>query len=252
MFGSNTGVSTLPVKGHDIAFALRPGGEQCIVFLHGLGCSKESFAEAFTGSYFPDRYTLLAPDFIGHGESSKPHEYSYDLADQSDLLISLLNDLAIDKIAIIAHSMGNVPGLLLTKKSSGLFKYFCLEGNMCRADCGISARIAKFSEQEFVDKFFTPNPQRFRCPGPTEQSAANPFAFYRSARSLLNWVGSERLLPLYMGLNVEKAYLRGARSKVASVIADLNSKEVVEIAGAGHFLMNDNPDMTYGEIAGRL
>jgi pimeloyl-ACP methyl ester carboxylesterase len=252
MFGSKAVFDRVRVQDQDIAFVRRPGSEPCIVLLHGLGCSKESFAEAFEGSYFPERLTLLAPDLIGHGSSSKPDDFSYDLAEQSELVVGLLNELAIDKVAIIAHSMGNVPGLLLTQKGLDLFGYFCLEGNLTLADCSISARVAKYSEYDFVNKLFPLTPQRFRCRGSLEETAASSTAFYRSARSLVDWSASERLLPLYMDLTVEKAYFYGEESKATSVIADWDTKEVIAISGAGHFLMNDNPEMTYGEIAGRL
>ncbi len=252
MFGPKAIVDTRRVGDQEIAFAQRPGGESCIVFLHGLGCSKESFAEAFQGPYFPDRFTLLAPDLIGHGGSSKPDDLSYELAEQSDMVIALLNELAIEKIAIIAHSMGNVPGLLLTQKGLNLFGYYCLEGNMTLADCTTSARVAKFSEGDFVKKFYPLSPQRFRCRGVPDELGASALAYYRSARSLVAWSSGGRLLPLYHGLTADKAYLYGSKSKAPEFIAQLGDGAIIEIAESGHFLMNENPAQTYGEISARL
>lgn len=252
VFGTNVNLASKRVRDLDIAYARRAGGERCILFLHGLGCSKESFEAAFNGPFFSEQFTLLAPDLIGHGESSKPVDFSYTLEEQGELVASLLRVLAIEHIAIIAHSMGNVPGLLVTRKALELSGYFCLEGNMTLADCAISARVAKYSEDDFVNKFYPLAPQKFRCRGLLDDPPASPVAFYRSARSLVDWSASDRLLPLYGDLQTPKAYLYGSKSKAPEVIEVLDSADVIEVAGSGHFLMNDNPAKTFGEIASRL
>ncbi len=77
MFGSSSVIDSIAVEGHEIAFVRRPGGDRCILFLHGLGCSKESFGAVFAGSFFSDQFTLISPDLVGYGHSSKDAEFSY-------------------------------------------------------------------------------------------------------------------------------------------------------------------------------
>ena len=51
-------------------------------------------------------WRLVAPDLRGHGESEWPAEPAYGIADCSGDLAALLDQLALDRVAVIAHSMG--------------------------------------------------------------------------------------------------------------------------------------------------
>lgn len=252
MFAANTQLETAHLQGLDMAYALRPGGPDCILFLHGLGCSKVSFDAAFNGRYFGESYTLLAPDCIGHGGSARAGDFSYTLERQAELLLALLTELSIDRVAIVAHSMGNVPGLLLSGKVQSLFGYFCLEGNLCEADCNVSARVARYSEEDFVNKLHPMAPKQFLCRGRDDEIAASPVAYHRSASSLVAWSGSGKLLPMYQEIQVPKVYFHGDQSKPVECLDQLNADQVIKVADTGHFLMNDKPAEVYGTIANRL
>ncbi|SMD20247.1 alpha/beta fold hydrolase [Kibdelosporangium aridum] len=52
----------------NLAAAQRRSGDHLIVFMHGIGCAKESYAEAFDAAELKD-FSLCAFDFPGHGES---------------------------------------------------------------------------------------------------------------------------------------------------------------------------------------
>ena len=49
---------------------------------------------------------LIAPDLRGHGESEWPTAPAYAIADCAGDLVALLDALALDRVVIIAHSMG--------------------------------------------------------------------------------------------------------------------------------------------------
>ncbi|HSQ00918.1 MAG TPA: alpha/beta hydrolase [Candidatus Dormibacteraeota bacterium] len=51
-------------------------------------------------------WRLVAPDLRGHGESEWPREPAYGIADCSGDLAALLDQLGLDRVAVIAHSMG--------------------------------------------------------------------------------------------------------------------------------------------------
>jgi pimeloyl-ACP methyl ester carboxylesterase len=51
-------------------------------------------------------WRLVAPDLRGHGESEWPAEPAYGIADCAGDLAALLDRLGVDRVAIIAHSMG--------------------------------------------------------------------------------------------------------------------------------------------------
>ncbi len=56
----------------------KESGKEVIVFIHGLGCSKESFDAAFDFPQFND-FSLLAVDLVGFGDSSKPQVLIHSL-----------------------------------------------------------------------------------------------------------------------------------------------------------------------------
>lgn len=72
-----------------IATNIRDSDPELIVFLHGLGCTKESFSDAWEVESL-QAYSLLSIDFLGHGESSKPQDFSYSMEDHAAVISLLL------------------------------------------------------------------------------------------------------------------------------------------------------------------
>lgn len=236
----------------ELAYNVKEGGNQIILFVHGLGCSKETFRNAFEGSFFSTEYTLVAPDLLGHGDSSKPKEFSYALEEQANVLLELLRGLKYQKLNIIAHSMGGVIALLLIEELKKVNAFFCLEGNLSPEDCTISLRVALLEETDFLNKFFPMAPLNFRCRGLPSDPVTSPEAYYRSSKSLVNFSFNEFLLERYTALQVKKVYFYGEESKGKPILEKLRDLETVQIDRCGHFMMMDNPESTYKEIARRL
>lgn len=240
------------IEGHEIAHTLRPGGSTCVLFVHGLGCDKSSFQAAFEGSHFGGEYTLLAPDLLGHGQSDRPSDASYSMEQQSELMLELLRRLGVKRAVVVAHSMGNVPGLLVARQTQNLSAYFCLEGNLLSDDCRLSSRITRYSEADFVEKLFALAPRQFSCRDARDETQADPVALYRSARSLVDWSSGGRLLSMYRGLKCTKAYFYGEESDVSASLEGLVGETVISVPHAGHLPMVDNPHFIYSEIAEQL
>lgn len=53
-----------------------------------------------------DRYTLIAPDLIGFGESDKPPTEAYGPADHSADLVALIDTLSLERIGVVGHDVG--------------------------------------------------------------------------------------------------------------------------------------------------
>jgi pimeloyl-ACP methyl ester carboxylesterase len=51
------------------------------------------------------RFTVIAPDLLGHGESDKPRA-DYSLAAFANGVRDLLTALDIDRVTIVGHSLG--------------------------------------------------------------------------------------------------------------------------------------------------
>jgi pimeloyl-ACP methyl ester carboxylesterase len=239
------------VDGIEISYFLRRGSERSILFLHGLGCSKESFEAAFEPGTFPDDVTLIVPDLAGHGESSRPHEFAYSLESHAAVITRLLVEEDVRRPYVVGHSMGGAIGLLCAEKRNDVAGFFCLEGNLIAQDCTVARRVAGVPEGVFVDRMFPLAPMRFRCRGLPTDPPASAIAFYRSAVSLVGWSESGLLLQKLLRLEGRKTYIHGDKSSL-EVLNRLRGVDVVSIRHVGHFMMLESPAETYASIVARL
>lgn len=82
-----------------------------VVLLHGKnfnGAYWKQTIEALTA----DGYRVVVPDQIGFGKSSKPANYQFSFQQLAENTKAVLDELAIDKIFLLGHSMG---GMLATR-----------------------------------------------------------------------------------------------------------------------------------------
>jgi len=96
----------LTIHGHRRAYALggRPiGTAPALLLLHGLGCDRHTWDPVW--DHLAERYTLLAPDMLGHGESDKPRG-DYSPGGYANGMRDLLTVLGIDRVSVLGHSFG--------------------------------------------------------------------------------------------------------------------------------------------------
>ena len=237
-----------------ISVLRREAGPEHIFFIHGLGCAKEAFDGAFVAPEL-QKYSLLAADLVGFGNSSKPEGFSYRMEEHADILKALLEEAGVDKVHIVAHSMGGAVGIFLAGKAYGFIESFAnVEGNLVAEDCGLmSRRCASVSYEDFSCRIFDD------MKAALERSCHNevrlwlrksaPLAFYRSSVSLLRWSESGNLLNKFKKLQSRKLYVYGEQSGKLAVLDRLGSVPRRRIPGSGHFVMLDNPCKFYREIA---
>lgn len=236
-------------KKYFLATDYRESSDALILLIHGLGCTKDSYKEMFNDKKF-NNSSLLAPDLLGYGNSSKPEEFSYLMEDQAEVLSKLLKSVSYKEIHIVAHSMGNAIGLLLTRKLPNIKSYTNIEGNLIAEDAGLlSRKTASVSFEEFDKSFF--NELRDIIGGLDEVGAkiwveqtkkASPLAFYKSAISLRDWSDNGELIKTFEALTCKKAYLYGSENATMPIVGRLDENLKVEIPNSGHFIMDDNPE----------
>src|ERR1700677_4607879 len=108
----------------DVAAKFRKQGDDLLILLHGLGCSKESFDGAFAAPELRG-YAICALDFPGHGGSSRglPSDcYSLEAcADITGQVISrVMAKWGYDRLHVAGHSMGGAVAVLLPKGECGI------------------------------------------------------------------------------------------------------------------------------------
>jgi pimeloyl-ACP methyl ester carboxylesterase len=94
------------VHGHRRAYAMggRELGEAPVVLLlHGLACDRHTWDPVW--ERLAERYTLIAPDLLGHGESDKPRG-DYSVGGYANGMRDLLTVLGVDRVTVVGHSFG--------------------------------------------------------------------------------------------------------------------------------------------------
>lgn len=95
-------VQFVTIHGHRRAF-VKVGKGPAVLLLHGLGCDHTTWESVIEP--LSRRYTVIAPDLLGHGQSDKPRA-DYTLGGFANGMRDLLTVLGIDKVTVIGHSFG--------------------------------------------------------------------------------------------------------------------------------------------------
>jgi pimeloyl-ACP methyl ester carboxylesterase len=227
------------------------------VFLHGLQSNRQIF-----NSYFEDaglaNYSLLSIDLVGFGDSDKPSSFTYDLKDQVEILFNLIHILKIKKAFLVGHSLGGmIATMALGKFPEFLNGVVSLEGNLAAEDCGESAQVARMTNAEF-ELGYEQFKLRVRDSGGSSgmvryvsMQKTPAFAFYKTAKSIVDWSSTSRLLELFLSSPQPKLFIKGSLSKFNSKPAGTNIK-FVEISGSGHFMLVERESETRSAVVGFL
>jgi len=92
----------LPAHGTDVHY-VRAGSGPPVVLLHGVLGSHRSWAQLV--SLLAEDFTLIAPDLLGHGDSSTPRG-DYSLGAHAGGLRDLLDELGVQRATLVGHSLG--------------------------------------------------------------------------------------------------------------------------------------------------
>lgn len=90
------------VHGYRRAFRMAGSGP-ALLLIHGIGDNSSTWQELIP--HLARKYTVIAPDLLGHGRSDKPRA-DYSVAAYANGMRDLLSVLGIDKVSVIGHSLG--------------------------------------------------------------------------------------------------------------------------------------------------
>ena len=93
----------LSIHGHRVA--LRTAGEGPVVLLvHGMAGTSATWNHVLPA--LAQRFTVIAPDLLGHGESGKPRRGEYSLGAHANVLRDLLQVLGHERATFVGQSLG--------------------------------------------------------------------------------------------------------------------------------------------------
>ena len=235
--------------------------EYGIIFIHGLGGNKEWFKEQYL-EYNLNNFSWIVPDLLGHGKSDKPkQEFLYSMKNQAKLLHNLLIEEKMNRIVIIAHSMGGPIAISLieeilknqNQKSINIevLGLFYLEGNLDKGDADFSSLIAKYSLDEFETNFKSFLQDLVMKYGSLIQSycdglrSIGPYPLWASSKDLVRLSNSNDLFPrLQKCLHFPVYFLFGELNKGTLSSEDLIKEAnlpIIYLPKTGHELHLENP-----------
>ena len=95
-------VQFLTINRHRRAF-VKVGEGPALLLLHGLGCDHTTWDAVIEP--LSRRYTVIAPDLLGHGRSDKPRA-DYSIGAYANAMRDLLSVLDVERVTVLGHSLG--------------------------------------------------------------------------------------------------------------------------------------------------
>ncbi len=96
------GLHEIVLHGHRV-FYRSAGSGPVVVLVHGITSTSATWANVLP--YLAERFTVIAPDLLGHGESAKPRG-DYSLGAYASGIRDLLIALGHERATFVGHSLG--------------------------------------------------------------------------------------------------------------------------------------------------
>lgn len=90
------------IHGYRRAFRVAGSGP-AILLIHGIGDNSTTWSTVQTA--LAQRFTVIAPDLLGHGKSDKPRA-DYSVAAYANGMRDLLSVLDVERVTVVGHSLG--------------------------------------------------------------------------------------------------------------------------------------------------
>ncbi len=260
------------IHGYRRAFRVAGSGP-AILLIHGIGDNSTTWDTVQTK--LAQRFTVIAPDLLGHGKSDKPRA-DYSVAAYANGMRDLLSVLDIERVTVVGHSLGGGVAMQFAYQFPQLVDRLILVGaGGVTKDVNIALRIASMpmgSEALALLRLplvlpvlkvagniggallgrtaighDLPNVVRILndLPEPTASSA-----FARTLRAVVDWRGQvvTMLDRCYLTESVPVQLIWGSNDSVIPVSHALMAHSAMPgsqleiFEGSGHFPFHDDPD----------
>ncbi|WP_254761616.1 alpha/beta fold hydrolase [Natrinema marinum] len=132
-WGDEQSTTTVSVDGHDLEVAYHEDGEGSddppVVFVHGIPTWSFLWRD-IVPEVAEDRRTI-APDMVGYGNSAMSDDFDRSIRAQEEMLEALLEDLGVDRIALVAHDIGGGVALRFAAHNPDIVEQLVLSNAVC-------------------------------------------------------------------------------------------------------------------------
>ena len=262
-------VEEITLHGHRVSYR-RDGWGPPILLIHGVTGSSETWDDVIP--FLSDRYTVIAPDLLGHGDSAKPRG-DYSLGAYASGIRDLMRAIGHDSATVVGHSLGGGVAMQVAYQFPELCQRLVLvsSGGLGR-EVSIFLRAATLPGSEWVLPLLASNGVLSAVgsvgnllrsiglrAGPDLQELWKGFsslgdaearqAFIYTLRGIVD-PGGQRVSArdrLYLAETVPTLLVWGERDPIIPVVHGYSAHEQIPdskleiIEGAGHFPYRDDP-----------
>lgn len=260
------------IHGYRRAYRIAGSGP-AILLIHGIGDNSTTWSTV--QSKLAQRFTVIAPDLLGHGKSDKPRA-DYSVAAYANGMRDLLSVLGVERVTVVGHSLGGGVAMQFAYQFPQLVDRLILVGSGgVTKDVNVALRIASLPMgTEALAVLRLPMvlpalqmlgrvggallgstgvgrdiPDMLRIladlPEPTASSA-----FARTLRAVVDWRGQvvTMLDRCYLTESVPVQLIWGSHDSVIPVgharmaHAAMPGSRLDVFEGSGHFPFHDDPD----------
>lgn len=155
-----TELKFLDLHGERVAY-LDEGSGEVVLLLHGIAGSSETWRALIRP--LSRRYRVVAPDLLGHGNSTKPRS-DYSLGALSVLVRDILDQLGIPRATIVGHSLGGgIAMQFVYQHPEYVQRLVLIASGGLGPDVGLLLRLASLPGAELVLPVIAP--RRLVAPG---------------------------------------------------------------------------------------
>ena len=236
----------------------RPSPGPTILYIHGLGCSKDDFLEMAAAPELQS-FRLISADHPGCGDSPYDDDHPLNIDGIVNLIENFVDKLELGPFLLIGGSLGGLVGLLYAEKNLNRVAGFVnVEGNLAPEDCMFSRNVIPHPYQHFVKVIFPQIKKAIsarRGRGFAQHlnvlAKASPRAYYDFAFQTVEYSDNGNLLQRFLGLPRPKCFLYGSENRHLSYLSRIRDSDctVIEIPHANHFLFYDAPERYAGALA---
>ncbi len=257
-------ILTMPIlykgKLFDIEYFFREGNKETIVFLHGLGGSKENYWEACKTNAL-DGHTLICPDNPGTGNSTYYDDFLLNVDDLTNITSLFIDQLNITNFILVGTSMGGLTTLLYLRGSGSekVKAYINIEGNLMPEDCMFSSKVVTYDFDTFANQIFPKTILEMKNKGNTGyhiiannlQLNTNVRSYYNYSFQTVEYSATGELLKQYLSLALPRIFICGEENKTLSYLPEMikNNMDIKYIPDSNHFVFYDNPKALYDVVA---
>lgn len=266
-----TGVQYATLHGYKRAYRMAGSGP-AVLLLHGIGDNSLAWEPLF--QQLSEKFTVVAPDFLGHGFSDRPRA-DYSVPSFANGMRDLLTYLDIERVTVVGHSLGGGVAGQFAYQYPELVERLVLvgTGGVTRdVNPVLRALTLPFSEYVLgavsipgVFPAFSVAARTLKNVVPTalfsdnneivrvlermpEKGSAEVFA--RTLRSAVDWRGQvvTMLDRCYLSAGIPTLIVWGSDDQVIPVAhahmlhSAMPGSQMVIFDGAGHFPFRDDPD----------